>query len=116
MPWLLDSNVWIHYLKNTSSPVAHHLHQHTPSEILSCAVVKAELLHGAMKYGIPERRLAIVRETLAPFASLPFDDLAAEHYFHIRHDLETSGNVIGPPVHRWDLPGARMYARHGQYR
>lgn len=60
-----------------------------------CAVVRAELLHGALKYGIPEWRLAIIGETLAPYASVPFDDLAADQYVHIRHTLEKAGNVIG---------------------
>ena len=96
MPWLLDTNAWIHYLKNASSPIANRLRLKTPSDILTCAVVKAELLHGAMKYGVPERRLAVVRETLAPYASLPFDDLAAERYCHIRHQLELARNTIGP--------------------
>jgi len=91
MPWLLDSNAWIHYLKNSGSPIAPRLRQHAPSQILTCAIVKAELLHGALKYGNPDRRLAIVRETLEPYSSLPFDDIAAEHYGRIRHDLETSG-------------------------
>lgn len=95
MPWLLDTNVWIHYLKSASSPVAERLRHRLPSEILTCAVVRAELLHGAMKYGVPERRLVIVAETLAPYASLPFDDLAAERYAHLRHALEKAGNVIG---------------------
>lgn len=96
MPWLLDSNVWIHYLKNATSPIADRLRHCAPSEILTCAIVRAELLHGALKYGNPERRRAIIAETLAPYASMPFDDLAAEHYAPIRHGLEKTGNVIGP--------------------
>ena len=79
MTWLLDSNVWIHYLKNPTSPVRSRLGAKQPADILVCSVVKAELLHGALKYGKPERRLAIVRETLAPYQSLSFDDSAAEH-------------------------------------
>ncbi len=96
MPWLLDTNAWIDYLKSAASPISHHLRRHAPSEIVSCSIVTAELLHGAMKYGVPERRVAIVRETLAPYASLPFDDLAAEHYARIRHGLETAGTPVGP--------------------
>ena len=96
MPWLLDTNAWIHYLKNASGPMTERLRRCIPSEILLCAVIRAELLHGAMKYGVPERRLAIVAETLAPYASLPFDDLAAEHYARLRHTLEKAGNIIGP--------------------
>jgi len=96
VPWLLDTNCWIHYLKDAASPIGPHLRQRTPADIVTCAVVRAELLHGAMKYGVPERRLAVVRETLAPYASLPFDDVAAEHYARIRHTLELAGNTIGP--------------------
>lgn len=44
----------------------------------------------------PERRLALVAETFAPFVSLPFDDAAAEHYARIRHELEFGGQIIGP--------------------
>lgn len=96
MPWLLDSNVRIHYLKNTSSPIADRLRRSAPSDILTCAIVRAELLLGALKYGNTEKRWAIVVETLAPYASLPFDDPAAEHYARIRHGLEKAGTVIGP--------------------
>ena len=96
MAWLLDTNAWIHYLKSASSPIADRLRNLAPSDILVCPVVRAELLHGAMKYGNRERRLAIVSETLAPYTSLPFDDFAAEHYASIRDGLEKSGSVIGP--------------------
>jgi tRNA(fMet)-specific endonuclease VapC len=62
MAWLLDTNAWIDYLRNPSSSIRLRLAERTPEEILVCAIVRAELLHGAMKYGLPERRLAIVRE------------------------------------------------------
>ena len=65
MAWLLDTNAWIHYLKNPASRVRVELEQRRPNEIVTCAVVKAELLHGAMKYGVPDRRASIVRETLS---------------------------------------------------
>jgi tRNA(fMet)-specific endonuclease VapC len=96
MAWLLDTNAWIHYLKNPASRIRTALESHTPGEIVVCAVVKAELLHGALKYGSPERRSAIVHETLSPYRSLPFDDAAAEHYARIRHELEKTGGGIGP--------------------
>jgi len=96
MAWLLDTNAWIDYLKNSSSPVRARLAERMPEEIFVCAIVRAELLHGAMKYGVPERRSAIVHEVLAPYRSLPFDDSAADRYASIRHDLERAGRVIGP--------------------
>ena len=109
MAWLLDTNAWIHYLKNPGSRIRAGLERHTPDEIVVCSVVKAELLHGAQKYGVPERRAAVVRETLAPYLSLPFDDVAAEHYARIRHELEEAGARIGPN----DLLIAAICLAHG---
>ena len=96
MRWLLDTNVWIHYLKNPQTRVRTRLEEKSPDHIRCCSVVWAELLYGAQKYGVPERRTALIRETLAPYVSLQFDDAAAEHYAAIRHKLEAQGYSIGP--------------------
>lgn len=96
MAFLLDTNAWILYLKSVASPIRARLEALTPADILLCSVVKAELFHGAQKYGDRERRLRILAETFAPYASLPFDDTAAAAYANIRHELELAGNVIGP--------------------
>ncbi len=96
MARLLDTNAWIHYLKNPHSLIRTRLEQLAPADIVSCSIVRAELLHGALKYGQPERRAALVVQTLAPYASLPFGDSAAGHYARLRHDLETRGCIIGP--------------------
>lgn len=96
MPWLLDTNAWIHYLKDPGSPIRIRLANVQPTDILTCSIVRAELLHGALKYGNAERRRAIVIDTLAPFVSLPFDDAAAERYANLRSELQTLGKVIGP--------------------
>lgn len=96
MAYLLDTNAWIHYLKHAEGSIRRRLNQASPAEIVTCSVVRAELLHGARKYAESERRRNLVNETLAPFRSHPFDNMAAEHYAAIRHDLETQGQVIGP--------------------
>lgn len=96
MAWLLDTNAWIVYLKTPQSPIRTRLQSLQPSDIVLCSVVKAELFHGAEKYGNRERRLALLRELFAPYASLPFDDAAAAEYGPLRHELEIGGNVIGP--------------------
>lgn len=96
MAWLLDTNARIDYLKNPASAVRARLMEQKPEEIATCSIVRAELLHGARKYGVPERRLAIVRETPAPYRSLPFDDAAADHYAALRYELERRGEGIGP--------------------
>jgi len=96
MPYLLDTNSWIDYLKRPTSPVRAHLLAHSPAQIVTCSIVKSELLLGAEKYGDRNRRVALVNQALAPFHSYPFDDAAAVIYARIRHELEAAGNTIGP--------------------
>lgn len=109
MRYLLDTNAWIHYLKNAASPVASRLRQTPAIEIAVCSIVWAELLHGARKYEHREERQARVEQTLAPYQSLPFDDAAARRYADIRDDLETRGEVIGSN----DLLIAAIALSHG---
>jgi tRNA(fMet)-specific endonuclease VapC len=58
MPYLLDSNVWIHYLKQAGSPIHAKLAALQPDDIVTCSIVRSELLHGAEKYGNRSRRVA----------------------------------------------------------
>jgi tRNA(fMet)-specific endonuclease VapC len=96
MRYLLDTNIWIFYLKNVNSTIEARLKVTPVSKIAVCSIVWAELLHGARKYEKRVDRVARVERTLAPFPSLPFDDSAARHYAEIRDDLETRGQMIGP--------------------
>ena len=96
MRHLLDTNIWIFYLKNPFSPVGTRLRSTPVEDIAVCSVVWAELLHGARKYEKRMDRVARIEHTLAPFRSLPFDDNAARHYAEIRHDPELRGLTIGP--------------------
>jgi tRNA(fMet)-specific endonuclease VapC len=109
MPYLLDTNVWIHYLKQPGSPIHAKLATLQPDDVVTCSIMRSELLHGAEKYGDRNRRVAIVNQTLAPYQSLPFDDEDAVEYARIRHELETAGLVIGP----YDLQIAAICVRHG---
>jgi hypothetical protein len=68
MAFLPDTNVWISLLKNPASALDARVRAHPVSEILLCAVVKAELWHGAEKYGNRERRLRGLEILFAPFA------------------------------------------------
>src|SRR3990172_12446621 len=108
MAYLADTNTWIHYLKHTDSPIRARLQTLAPSDVVTCSVVRAELLHGAEKYGNRDRRVAMVVQTLAPFRSLPFDDDAAAVYAQIRHALEVAGATIGP----YDLQIAAICLLH----
>ena len=96
MPYLLDTNSWIHFLKHHDSTIRSRLQILQPNDVASCSVVRGELLHGAEKYGNRDRRVAIVVQTLAPFESFPFDDEAAAIFGRLRHNLEVAGQTIGP--------------------
>jgi tRNA(fMet)-specific endonuclease VapC len=109
MTYLLDTNAWIQYLKNAASPIRARLQILQLSDVATCAVVRAELLHGAEKHGNRDRRVAAVIELLAPFRSLPFDDEAAAKYAALRHSLELRGEIIGP----YDLQIAAICMVHG---
>lgn len=108
MSYLLDTNVWIQYLKQPGSPIHSKLGTLHPDEVVTCSIVRAELLHGAEKYGNRDRRVEIVKQALAPFRSLGFDDTDAAVYAQIRHELEIAGCVIGP----YDLQIAAICVRH----
>ncbi len=96
MPWLLDSNIWIQYLKGRNATLGARIDRTDETDLRVCSVVKAELLHGALGYAKPNDRTDRIHETLDPYDSLPFDDIAAEYYARVRHDLERQGQVIGP--------------------
>jgi len=109
MAFLPDTNVWISLLKNPGGKLDTRVQSQPVPDILLCAVVKAELWHGAEKYGNRERRRRALDMLFAPFASLPFDDAAARHYAEIRHQLEVQGRMIGPN----DLKIAAIARTHG---
>jgi tRNA(fMet)-specific endonuclease VapC len=92
---LLDTNACIQLLNGTSAGLAERVAAHNPAEIALCAIVKAELLHGARRSRRVAENLDLLRRFFSPLASLPFDDRAAEHYGLIRAELESQGRPIG---------------------
>ena len=95
MIYLLDTNACINYLNVRDSAVARKLATLQSTDVLVCSVVKAELFYGAMRTNNPTRTLAIQRQFLSRFVSLPFDDQAAEIYGNIRARLAALGTPIG---------------------
>lgn len=95
MAYLLDTNVWIGLLKQRDVLLGRRFALTPPSEMFSCAPTRAELMHGARKYSLPEARRAKVNALLARFTSLTFDDACADRYGVIRDDLESRSCVIG---------------------
>ena len=93
--YLLDTNVFIMYLKGRSQNINNHIDNLEPEKIAVCSVVKAELFYGSMKSNNPKKNLNLQKSFLSQFVSLPFDDSCAEIYGKIRADLAKAGTPIG---------------------
>ena len=96
MRYLLDTNSCVAFLRDRNSTVGRRLTSVRYSDVVLCAVVKAELYYGARRSSQLSSNLAQLQEFFAHFASLPFDDRAAEEYGHIRAELAQRGLPIGP--------------------
>ena len=96
MAFLLDTNAWITYLRQRSSPLVARMEAAAPEELLLCSVVVAELLFGAARSTRSTENLALIERLIERFDSLPFDDRAAHEYYGIRLALERAGTPIGP--------------------
>lgn len=96
MTFLLDTNVCIDYLRGKAVGVRKRMGSLLPGDIVLCSIVKAELFYGAMKSANPPMALAKQQPFVSPFASLPFDDSAAEQYGRLRAALEKQSALIGP--------------------
>ena len=93
---LLDTNVCIHFMKNTHPQLTERLMSHHPAELLISAITVYELEYGAekSKWGNETRqKLAMF---LAPFNILPFTAEDAAVAGRIRAALERQGTPIGP--------------------
>ncbi|NJM13681.1 MAG: type II toxin-antitoxin system VapC family toxin [Synechococcaceae cyanobacterium SM1_2_3] len=94
--YLLDTNICIAWLSHHHPAVVERIVQAGEGNIWLCAPVKAELWFGACK----SQRIADNQARLQIFfnhlPSLPFDDVAVEHFGDIRATLTNIGKPIGP--------------------
>jgi tRNA(fMet)-specific endonuclease VapC len=96
MIYLLDTNVWVEFLRNRNALVVQRIHAHQPSELRVCSITAAELYFGCLKSANPSAHRARVDAVLAPYGCAPFDIVAADEFGRIRHHLESIGSPIGP--------------------
>ncbi len=94
--YLLDTNVWVAFLRRPRSPIVPRLRAKGPGEVCVCSVVVAELYYGCLRSANAVDNRAKVDALLRPHRSHPFDDAAAEQFAAIRRDLEREGTPIGP--------------------
>jgi tRNA(fMet)-specific endonuclease VapC len=97
MTCLLDSNVWISYLRQKDPALIQKIQNTDPKDIRLCSVVLGELYYGAF-HGIAAKQahnLGLIMQLRQRFLSVPFDDQSVEEYGRIRADLEAKGMPIG---------------------
>ncbi len=95
MPYLLDTNTCIGYLKGRAISIRRRLEAVPSSDVFVCSIVKRELFYGAKKSSNPQRTLTKQLKFLDHFVSLPFDDMSALIYGQIRAQLAALGTPIG---------------------
>jgi len=95
--YLLDTNVLIQVLRaKEPRHILERIEQHAEDEIVVCAVVRMELIAGALRSDRADQNLLLVEELLGDFDSLPLDDAAADQAGRVRAVLESAGKSIGP--------------------
>lgn len=107
--YLLDTNVWVSYLRSQSQSIMQRMASLSPSDIVLCSVVLGELYYGALKSARPTQNRMAVDALVAPFVCLPFDASEADEYARIRRHLDALGMPIGP----YDLQIAAIALTHG---
>ena len=96
MRYSLDTNTCIRYINGRSLAIRQKLPTVPARDIVVCSVVRGELAYGATKSQTPEASLAKQARFLKPYATVPYDDTAAQEYGRIRAYLENAGMPIGP--------------------
>jgi tRNA(fMet)-specific endonuclease VapC len=96
MKYSLDTNTCIRYINGRSESIRRKLPAIPARNIVVCSVVRGELAYGAAKSQTPELSEAKQVRFLKPYATLPYDNAAAQQYGRIRAYLEKAGTPIGP--------------------
>ena len=96
MTYLLDTNVCIRLLNNTSPAVTARLAAQQPEDIYICTVTQMELYYGAYRSAQQERNLALLERFFSQFTIVPLDTAASRIAGRIRAELAAIGTPIGP--------------------
>lgn len=96
-------------MNGTAPTVLARLRVTAPRDVRLCSIVKAELYYGACRSSRPAENLRALDRFFNAYASMPFDDVCAERYGRMRHELRRLGTPIGPN----DLMIAAIAVTHG---
>lgn len=109
MPFLLDTNICIEYLRGRNLPLRAKLQAMSPADIFLCSVVLGELYAGAFKSQNPASNIALIENLTVDIASLPFNDDCGRAFGQLKADLERQGTSIGS----YDMQIAAIALVHG---
>jgi tRNA(fMet)-specific endonuclease VapC len=93
---LLDSNVWITYLRGKDPQLRARFAACPQSEIAICSVVLGELKNGALRSAKPVQNALAIETLTDPFVCFPYDKSTTKIFAEIRFHLERAGTPIGP--------------------
>ena len=93
--YLLDTNIWIHFLNDTSAAITERIKAEDPASLYLTSINKAELVYGAYASDHVVNNMRKLDELFATLQSLPFDDSCTDHYGRLRAYLKRIGRPIG---------------------
>lgn len=96
MTYLLDTNVCIRLINNSSPAVIKRLADKQPEDIFISAITQLELYYGAYRSLQTERNLEILQRFFSQFNICFLDSASAMIAGKIRADLAAIGTPIGP--------------------
>ncbi|BAZ13528.1 virulence-associated protein VapC [Calothrix sp. NIES-4071] len=96
MTYLLDSNVCIRLINNSSPAVTTRLTAQQPEDILVSTITQLELYYGAYRSAQRDRNLEILQRFFIQFNIVHLDSEAAIIAGRIRAELAARGTPIGP--------------------
>ncbi len=96
MRYLLDTNTCIRFLNGRAPQIRVKMATMIDTDIAVSTITQAEMYAGSAKSQRPSESRANQDAFLVRFVKLPFDEIAAHEYGHIRAALERDGTPIGP--------------------
>ncbi|MEO1021489.1 MAG: type II toxin-antitoxin system VapC family toxin [Bacteroidota bacterium] len=107
--YLLDTNICIYILNQRPQSVFGRFKEVDINEVYFSSLVLAELHFGVQKSRRIEHNLSTLKAFVSPFEFLQFDEPSARCFGEIEHELQKSGELIGP----MDLLIASQAKAHG---
>jgi tRNA(fMet)-specific endonuclease VapC len=92
---MLDTDMASYVIKGRSPIIEEKLSSMLPSKVCVSVMTRAELLYGLKRLPQDHRLHIGVRQFLKMVRALPWEADAADYYANIRHQLVTSGQLLG---------------------